>query len=250
MVGIPPAKEIEIPLTNEIKLRVRLVEPGEFTAGSTAAEAGPTAGTNPAVKTKVAEAFYLGVYEVTQDEYAALLKTNPSASRALRDGRRPVERVSWVQLRSSDGFIARLDARLRELDLPYRADLPTETEWEYACRAGVGDTAEGGGGGGAAAAALRNVAIFNSSEGVPSRVGERKPNAWGFYDMLGNIAEWTRDEPVLRGGNWRASATATLSKPTKTTSWATFWRISSSLAKAARTTMPMTSTGMRPKTVR
>lgn len=212
MIRLPAPTELSVPLAGETTLRVHRVEPGTFIEGSSLDESERQTSDKIAAEARVDRAFYLGIYEVTQGEYLALMQTNPSASRALRDDRRPVERVSWAMLRAPDGFIARLNGRLRELDLPYKADLPSEVEWEYACRAGGSPGHKNTidrrdpSGGSKRGPGVRDFALFGSNDVAPGRVGERRPNAWGFYDMQGNVAEWTRDEAVLRGGHWRSSA--------------------------------------------
>jgi formylglycine-generating enzyme required for sulfatase activity len=96
--------------------------------------------------------------------------------------------------------------------LPYQADLPSEVEWEYACRAGTDAAFHDGSNltNERDDAALNAIAVYSRGSGAqdaPSPVAKRKANAWGLYDMQGNVAEWVygirgRREPVLRGGSW------------------------------------------------
>jgi sulfatase modifying factor 1 len=159
--------------------------------------------------------FWLGAFEVTQHEWEVVMGTNPSH---FHDGgsRLPVEEVTWFDVRD---FLARLARRSPGNDFR----LPTEAEWEYACRAGT-TTAYGTG------QTLTNAqANFAESaeraaagEGATMPVGSFPPNAWGLYDMSGNVWEWTDDEhcpyadgrtvdpvlrcneplKVIRGGSW------------------------------------------------
>ncbi len=210
MEKIPPPVEITVTLPGGLQLVARRVEPGEFTAGSPPGETGRQRSDETAVHAVIEQAFYLGVDEITQAQWAALMGANPSASRALRDGNRPVEQVSWAQLTQKDtGYLARLNTVLREAELAYRADLPTEREWEYACRAGSKTAFSNGSdlSDPKAETALATIAVFRRGESAPQPVGTRPPNAWGLRDMHGNVAEWTRSArgtPVLRGGHWRA----------------------------------------------
>ncbi len=148
--------------------------------------------------------FYLGVYEVTQAEWTKLMSTNPS--RFTGCARCPVERVSYHDV---EEFLARLN---QVSNWPgFR--LPSEAEWEYACRAG-GTEAYG-----RAATIDHSRANFKGSRTRP--VGSYPPNAWGLYDMSGNVWEWTSDNyapyrgvsapdtpaftpdrKVIRGGSW------------------------------------------------
>jgi formylglycine-generating enzyme required for sulfatase activity len=205
---IPPPAEVPVTLAPGLVLRTRRIEPGEFTAGSPVAERGRQPSDEPEAKATVAAPFYLGVYEFTQAEYVALMHGNPSASRSLRDGRLPVEQVSWTMVVGPEGVLDRLNALLRRQGLAYRADLPTEREWEYACRAGTQTALNDGHAleDVSVDPALDRLAVYRRSGRAPERVGSRQPNAWGLHDMHGNVAEWTRDQPVLRGGSWQVAA--------------------------------------------
>ena len=128
---------------------------------------------------KITQPFYLGVYQVTQAEYQMVMGENPSH---FHGETRPVERVSWAE---AEAFCAKLS----ELEKTHYR-LPTEAEWEYACRAGskneycFGDD-------------LRRLNYYAWHEGnsgaATHPVGTRKPNAWGFYDLHGNVWEWCSD---------------------------------------------------------
>ena len=135
----------------------------------------------------ISKAFYLGKYEVTQEQWVAVMGSNPSkvAGRA-----NPVEMVSWDDTQE---FIKRLNAR--EEHMRYR--LPTEMEWEYAARGGTDtsyffmpnpqkwEDAED---------LLDAYAWFyKNSAGHTHPVGQKKPNPYGLYDIYGNVWEWTQD---------------------------------------------------------
>ena len=182
---------------------------------------------------------YIGVFEVTQRQYELVTGGNPSQ---LKGAMRPVERVSWEALRgrtadfgwpavktvSSDGFIGRLRART---GLPF--DLPTEAQWECACRAG---TASVYGNGGNAESDLRKMGRYggNRADGrggfaEHTKVGSYAPNAWGLYDLHGNVWEWCLDPGrgnpkdavrMIRGGCWAGPAeTCASAHRTRYISW-------------------------------
>jgi formylglycine-generating enzyme required for sulfatase activity len=131
----------------------------------------------------IPRAYYIGKYEVTQAQWKQVMGTNPSTfqgSKVTDDAdRHPVENVTWD---AAQAFVKKLNA-LEKTDA-YR--LPTEFEWEYAARAGAdADTPW---------TQVREQAIAGYNAYFNTHiVGEKKPNAWGLYDMLGNVWEWTQD---------------------------------------------------------
>ncbi len=199
--------------TNSIGMQFVLIPAGSFMMGAHEFEGGLD-WEKPRHKVTVSKPFYIGKYEVTQEQWHAVMGSNPSKF-ATRD--RPVENVSWDDAQE---FIRRLNAK--EGGSKYR--LPTEAEWEYAARAGsdtaycYGDDPD--------AESLHQYAWYNKNSGGKTQiVGKLKPNAWGLYDMHGNVWEWVQDwydseyytktpekdplnnaggsDRVLRGGGWR-----------------------------------------------
>ena len=151
------------------------IAPGEFVMGCSTGDTGCTADENPAHRVQITKAFEIGKYEVTQAQWQAAMGSNPSA---IKGDDHPVEMVSK---NDAHDFLARLNAQ----NDGYKYRLPAEAEWEYAARAGTT---------GAPAASLDEVAWYEAnSEDSTHPVGQKKPNAWGLYDMLGNVREWVED---------------------------------------------------------
>jgi formylglycine-generating enzyme required for sulfatase activity len=252
-----------VEMTNSIGMKFVLIPAGEFAMGSTPEEIAaetewgkkkesqgyldqvPAEG--PRHPVKITKPFYLGMYQVTQGEYEKVMGVNPSAftekqmemsvlkiplrgfeaktrpnsaKKVLGEdtSRHPVETVSWE---GAMEFCQRLSSMPAERTARRVYRLPTEAESEYACRAGTttrwysGDDEAG----------LVDWAWFNKNAGgMTHPVGQKKPNAWGLYDMHGNVWHWCSDwysadyyqqsppiDPagppagsarVLRGGNW------------------------------------------------
>ena len=181
---------------------------GEFRMGSTSGEA--FGDEQPVTSVRISEGFWLGKYEVTQAEWQSVMGSNPSRFSDC-GGNCPVEQVSWEDVQE---FIGRLNAQ--EGGEVYR--LPTEAEWEYAARAGTTGDRYG---------SLDGIAWYRENSSSKTHpVGGKTPNAWGLYDMLGNVLEWVEDwfgdypggavtdplgpgsgsDRVLRGGNWNSIA--------------------------------------------
>jgi formylglycine-generating enzyme required for sulfatase activity len=195
-------------LSQGVVMRFAWVPAGTFLMGSLPAEPLRLENETPH---RVTRGFYLGVHPVTQAQWRAVVGNNPSRAKAANH---PVEMVSW------DNCVA-FCKRLRRMT-ERQCRLPTEAEWEYACRAGTTTAYHSGNG----QAALRQVGWCSyddvqGSAGGTQPVGLLQPNAWGLSDMHGNVWEWCRDwyapyegeakDPigpgfgpsrVLRGGSW------------------------------------------------
>ncbi len=208
-----PKKKID----NSLGMEFVLINPGTFKMGSPEEEPGRFVG-EIQHKVNLTKAFYIQTTEVTQAQWQALMGDNPSSHGRCGD-RCPVEQVSWDDAQQ---FIRKLNEK--EGTDQYR--LPTEAEWEYACRAGT-------------TTAIPNGPITHfqcnvddnltaiawycgNSQDQIHPVAEKAPNPWGLYDMLGNVQEWCRDwfgaypsdeviDPdgpekgsyrVMRGGAW------------------------------------------------
>ena len=157
--------------------------------------------------------FKLGIYPVTEREYLGINAKHPN---------RPMTNISWFDAIKFCNDLSRREGLSTCYEIPDLADdgisihcnlsrngyrLPTEAEWQYACHAGIPRYQYG---------ELSDIAWFDSnSEGSPHDVGLKAPNAWGLYDMLGNVWEWCwdiydlevyRSYRVFRGGSWAEDA--------------------------------------------
>jgi formylglycine-generating enzyme required for sulfatase activity len=166
--------------TNSIRMEFVLIPAGKFRMGGDKKLEQAEDHETPRHFVTFSNAFFMGKYEVTQAQWSAIMDNNPSA---FKDDIRPVERVSWNDVQA---FILKLNTR--EETNKYR--LPTEAEWEYAARAGSESSYTFG----AATNILSQYAWYrNNSGGETHPVGQLNPNAWGLYDMHGNVHEWCQD---------------------------------------------------------
>jgi hypothetical protein len=146
--------------------------------------------------------FYLGKTPVTQDQYEAVTGTNPTDHELIGDA--PVDSVNWEPANEYCQKLTKLDRKAGVLPDDWEYRLPTEAEWEYACRAGSAEPRHG---------EPQDVAWHHdNADEKPHAVGQKTPNPWGFHDMLGNVWEWCQDWfwanscRSVRGGSYFNSA--------------------------------------------
>jgi formylglycine-generating enzyme required for sulfatase activity len=174
----------------EVRTNMVCIQPGTFILGSPTNEVDRWSREGPQVTVTISGGFLIGRYEVTQMEYLSLMNSNPSYFTG--DLSRPVERVSWDDATNYCALLTeqeRLSGRLPE-GCQYR--LPTEAEWEYACRAGT--TTRFSYGDDPGYTNLANYAWYSANSGNQTHpVGQKAANPWGLYDMHGNVLEWCLD---------------------------------------------------------
>ena len=207
------SKVLTLDLGGGVTMEAVPISAGTFRMGS---GKGPFKDERPVHEVTISQPFYLGKYPITQEQWQAVMWNNPSR---FKGAKRPVDGVSWKDARD---FCREVSARTGKT-----VRLPTEAEWEFACRAGsTTDYCFDDG-----QATLAEYAWYESnSSGATHAVGEKRPNAWGLCDMHGNVWQWCQDwydpkyyansprvDPqgparsdrgahVLRGGAWYAEA--------------------------------------------
>jgi len=173
------------------------VAPGTFTMGCSVGDKDCDSDEKPAHRVTITTGFWMGQTQVTQEAFQRVMGTNLSD---FKGAKLPAENVNWFD---AEGYCAMVGMRL-----------PTEAEWEYAARAGSATDRYGD---------INQIAWYSgNSAGTTHEVMQKQPNAWGLYDMLGNVWQWTEDfygryaadeqrDPkgpqsgqfhVLRGGSW------------------------------------------------
>ena len=208
-------------LNSTVDLEMIWVEPGSFTMGQTG-----VTNSEPEHNVTLTQGFYFGKYEVTQAQYEAVMTGNTDGLNATpsnwpNNPDRPVEKVSMDDIQK---FLTRLNAQeAGNIPAGWAYVLPTEAQWEYACRAGTTTAYSWGDSISASDANWNHGADANQTENV----GQYSANPWGFFDMHGNVREWTADwvavyssgaqtDPegpatgsyrVNRGGSWSSSDT-------------------------------------------
>jgi len=218
-----------VDLNSTVSLEMIWVEPGTFTMGSPTTEVGRdnTEGRETEHNVTLTKGFYLGKYEVTQAQYEAVMTGNSDGLNATpsnwpNNPDRPVEKVSWDDIQV---FLTRLNSQQAgNISEGWAYVLPTEAQWEYTCRAGTTTAYSWGETISASDANWNHGNDANQTENV----GLYSANPWGFFDMHGNVREWTADayssyatgaqtDPfnvgtsgsnrVFRGGSWYGTGT-------------------------------------------
>ncbi len=182
------------------------IPPGTFTMGSPASEKDRWADEGPQTVVTITKGFWMAKYETTQGEYQAVMGSNPSyfttqdwnGNPISPDLNRPVEQVSWYDATNYCGKLTARERAAGRLPAGYVYRLPTEAEWEYACRAGTTTATAFGNSLSSTQANFDGDYPYNGAAKGPflgrtTQVGSYAPNAWGLYDMHGNVWEWCQD---------------------------------------------------------
>lgn len=174
------ANDMTLTLSDGVEMGLVWIGPGEFAMGG--ARPLPHEPRGAKVQVRLSTGFYLGRTEITQQQWVAMMDSRPWVGRphVVEDPRRPAVFFSWLELQA---FIERLSVATGQ-----RLRLPTEAEWEYACRAGEGEV---GGALDPFAWYYDNPDTSGQRQAMP--VASRRPNPWGLFDMRGNVWEWVAD---------------------------------------------------------
>jgi formylglycine-generating enzyme required for sulfatase activity len=204
-------KTLTLDLGKGVKMKLVLIPAGEFMMGGKfspaesakkfGGQARNYASEHPRHKVTISKPFYMGVFELTQAQWEAVMDEKPYAGKMVTKAG-PDYPASWMQWKEAKEYCAKLSKKLGR-----KVALPTEAQWEYACRAGsetefcygddpakIGDYGWLGG----------NMIDNQKAKTYARKGGQRKPNAWGLYDMHGNVWEWCLDwysKDFYAGGN-------------------------------------------------
>ena len=191
------SKDFTIPISGNVNLDMIWIEPGTFMMGSPVNELGRCENYDePQHWVTLTEGFWAGKYEVTQAQYKVIMGTNPSHDHGIGDNY-PVYYVTWYDAMEFCERLTEIERNAGRLPEGYEYTLATDAQWEYACRAGTTTAFDNG----------KNITssdvcpnadeiawYSHNSNNQAHPVGQKKPNAWGLYDMPGNVAEWCLDE--------------------------------------------------------
>ncbi len=188
-------KNFTIQLSDTVSLDMIWIEPGTFMMGSPEDELGRDPEKETLHEVTLTTGYWVGKYEVTQSQYEAVMGTNPSRNYGVGDDY-PVYYVSWNDAMDFCAKLTEAEKAAGRLPAGYEYTLPTEAQWEYACRAGTTTALNNG----------KNLSDMDkcpemdevgwygyNSDRTSHPAGEKKPNDWDLYDMHGNVQEWCFD---------------------------------------------------------
>ncbi len=190
----PPKIEV---LTNSIGMKLARIPAGKFVMGSPRTEPERVRG-EVSHEVTISQPYFLGVYEVTQAEFAKIMGGQIQSTFGNNNGGgpdHPMENLEWAQAAE---FCRKLSTQPDELSAGRKYRLPTEAQWEYACRAGTATAFHGGASLSSLKANCNGKSPYGDAEPGPylrhtAKVGSYPANAFGLYDMHGNVSEWCAD---------------------------------------------------------
>jgi formylglycine-generating enzyme required for sulfatase activity len=220
-------KAVSLPLSGDVSLELLPIPAGSFMMGSSADEPGRRKDETQH-EVIISKPYWMGKHEVTQAQWEAVMGNNPSQ---FKGAKLPVENVSWKEAMAFCKKLTRQERAAGRLPEGYRYTLPTEAEWEYACRAGTTTPFNTGNNLTTEQGNYAGIFPYNGNAKGKYRertteVGSFPANAFGLYDMHGNVGEWCRDwygdyptgsvtDPtgarigvkcIVRGGDWVSDA--------------------------------------------
>ena len=190
-----PGPELGENFMNSIGMEMTWINPGNFVMGSPLRERGRQPNEGPQHEVVINRPFWMGTFEVTQDEYKAVTGKNPSK---FKGERKPVDSISWSNAKTFCEELTMLERQNKKLGPGQVYRLPSETEWEYCCRAGTKTAFSFGDSLSSVEANFDGNYPYGTARRGRYRqrtttVGLFKPNAFGLYDMHGNVFEWCQD---------------------------------------------------------
>ncbi len=194
--------------SNTVTLEMRKCLAGTFIMGSPNNELGRSLSYADYDETQhsvtISKDFWMGTYEVTQAQYRAIMGDNPSFNTSDSETVLPVERILWIDLMTPyTGFIDKINEELKnQLPEGYKFDLPTDAQWEYACRAGTETSLNNGTSIVNTGSVVEDTYLnavgwyfynWGNEKQKSHSIGKLAPNSFGLYDMHGNVSEWVKD---------------------------------------------------------
>jgi formylglycine-generating enzyme required for sulfatase activity len=181
---LPEGKPYTVP---DLDMQMIWVPPGKFVMGSPKSEPGHRLDEEELHQVIISRGFWIGQFEVSQAQFETILGENPST---FKDPLMPVHKVNWEEAMEFCEALTDREKSVNRMPDKWGFNLPTEAQWEYACRADTTTVFHFGN----EAEELSQYGWFvDNSDGSPKTIGTKKPNAWGIHDLHGNMGEWCFD---------------------------------------------------------